>query len=143
MTTTVRLTETQWQQRVMDAAKLHGWLVVHIRAVETAKGRWSVPYEGDTGLPDLILLRDGVTLLRELKTDTGRVSATQLPWIEHGAKVWRPADWPDVLRELRGDDHHRFTPADDGIRCLHCGLPRGNRRHRTLKGVTDGLVQGG
>lgn len=26
-------------------------------------------------------------------------------------------------------DRHPFQPADDRISCVHCNLPRGNRRH--------------
>ena len=48
-----------------------------------------------------------LVLARELKTDLGRVSAEQSVWLEgmrHAgidAKVWRPADWDEIVKVLQ------------------------------------------
>jgi VRR-NUC domain-containing protein len=60
-----------------------------------------------SGLPDLIIVGKRV-LYRELKTQTGRLSAAQKEWIADLAAagqdvdVWRPADWHShrIAREL-------------------------------------------
>lgn len=104
MTAKTALTEAQYQTRVIDYAKLRGWLCVHYRPAANAHLRWATPLQGDIGAPDLLLARDGVVLLAELKTDTGRVSNHQHRWLtqlgEH-ARIWRPKDWDDVMEELR------------------------------------------
>lgn len=97
------VSEGEFQDAVIEAAHLNGWLVYHARAVRLASGRWGVPMQGDAGLPDLVLARGGVVLLRELKTDTGDVEPQQERWLQAAgsfAKVWRPSDWPTILAEL-------------------------------------------
>ncbi len=101
---TRELGEADFQKRVMDTAKLHGWKRVHIRAAPQRRGqRWTVPYEGDTGLPDLILARDGVVLLVELKAETTPWQPGQREWLAAAGPygyVWRPADWDTALAVL-------------------------------------------
>lgn len=96
------MSEADWQRRVMDCAKLHGWRRVHVRPARVGT-RWVTPYEGDTGLPDLILARDGVVLLVELKAEKTSWQPGQQEWLtaagEHGF-VWRPHDWPVALAIL-------------------------------------------
>lgn len=97
------LDEAAWMSRVMDYARLRGWLRVHIRPARTSR-RWRTPYEGDPGLPDLVLARDGQVLLVELKVPRGRTTAEQDAWLaaagQHG-RLWRPEHWPRVMDELR------------------------------------------
>lgn len=97
------MTEDELKQRVLDTAKLCGWRRVHIRPARTEKG-WRTPYEGDPGLPDLILARRGVVLLAELKSDTGRLRDGQPEWLDalgpHG-RLWKPTDWNTILEELK------------------------------------------
>jgi hypothetical protein len=97
------VTEDQFKGRVMDYARFRGWRVVHYRPARTTKG-WRTPLEGDPGCPDLILARDGVILLVELKSATGRLRPGQPEWLAalgpHG-RLWRPIDWPDIQEELR------------------------------------------
>lgn len=96
------LSESAWQSRVIGLARLYGWLCVHMRPARTAKG-WRTPYEGDLGLPDLILARGGRVLLVELKTDTGRTTAQQDAWLTalgECGRLWRPRDWACVVEEL-------------------------------------------
>lgn len=99
--------EAGFQRAVIDMAHARGWLVAHFRAAQvTRRGgkRWATPVSADgAGFPDLVLARRGVVMMRELKTERGRVSDMQARWIsELGVfgKVWRPSDWPEISREL-------------------------------------------
>lgn len=102
MTAPRPLREDEWTSRVIETARLHSWRVAHFRPARTAKG-WRTPVQGDIGLPDLILARDGVVLLAELKQDRGTVRPDQRLWLaalgRHG-RLWRPRDWDDVLATL-------------------------------------------
>lgn len=99
MTAAMPMTEADLQRTVIEAAQWNGWKVVHIRASEISKGRWSVPYEGDKGLPDLILAKGGRVLLAELKSASGKPTKDQVAWLDeagdHG-RLW----YPDMLREI-------------------------------------------
>jgi len=98
------MSEYDFQRRVMDCAKLHGWKRLHIRASPQRFGQsWRVPYEGDSGLPDLILARAGMVLLAELKTATGKTTPEQQAWLAAAGvngRLWRPAQWNEILAEL-------------------------------------------
>jgi len=97
------MSEKDFQKRITDYAKLTGWRVVHIRNVEVGKGRWAVPYEGHSGLPDLILARGGKTILAEIKTRHGKLSLDQLAWLEAlgpNGRCWRPEAWDQIVQEL-------------------------------------------
>ena len=91
--------EDGFRDAVRSLAEWAGWVVYYV-----PDSRWT-----DTrGWPDLVLARGGRVLFRELKTDIGRVSKEQVWWIEQltaagaDAKVWRPADWPEIERTLKG-----------------------------------------
>lgn len=100
--TPTRLSEADFQQRVIDYAQLKGWRVVHHRPARQGM-RWVTAVTGDAGAPDLVLARAGRVLLVELKSATGRFRPGQAEWIAaagaHG-RVWRPADWPMIMEEL-------------------------------------------
>ena len=101
--TRARLTEDQWKQRVIDTAKCYGWLVQHTRPARTTQG-WRTPIQGHAGFPDLVLCRKHQLLVVELKSDTGKLTREQRTWLsELGpfGRLWRPADWSEVLEELR------------------------------------------
>jgi hypothetical protein len=97
------MSEADWQRRVVDFARLAGWRVVHIRAAKVGT-RHMTPYDGDTGLPDLVLARAGRVLLAELKAEKGGMRPGQAEWLaaagEHG-RLWRPSHWDDVMEALR------------------------------------------
>jgi hypothetical protein len=98
------ISEAQFQQRVLDLARLRGWHVTHFRAVFTS-GKWRTPLSGHAGFPDLVLARGGRVIIAELKSSTGRLSAEQQAWLAalgpHG-RLWRPRDWPAIVAELTG-----------------------------------------
>lgn len=93
------LTERQWQDRVVDLARWHGWRTYH-----THDSRRSA-----AGFPDLVLVRGGRLLFVELKSSSGRVTPAQRVWLADlsacpGVEVhlWRPADWVEVQTTLGG-----------------------------------------
>lgn len=97
------LSEADFQQRVMDAARRAGWLCVHFRPAKTQRGVWVTPMTGDKGFPDLALAKDGRVILAELKSDTGKPSKEQLAWLAavggHG-RLWSPENWEAILLDL-------------------------------------------
>jgi hypothetical protein len=98
------LTESELQSKVIALAKLCQWRVVHIRPTEIAKGRWATPYQGDKGLPDLVLARDGRVILVELKTVNGRASLDQKAWLAAAGVngyLWDERDWHQIEFTLK------------------------------------------
>ncbi|MFM9430043.1 VRR-NUC domain-containing protein [Arthrobacter sp. MP_2.3] len=99
------LTESQFQQQVIELAQLHGYGLCY----HTHDSRRSEP-----GFPDLVLIsnRRERALFRELKTAKGKVSKDQLIWITSmqlvglNAGVWRPEDLTNghIISDLRGDE---------------------------------------
>lgn len=95
---------TFWVIRTMQQ---FGWLVAHVRPAQVegkdGKTLWVTPYDrnGDDGLPDIIALRKGVTLLAELKSADGRVRPEQQKWLDNGTYLWRPADRPQILEIVK------------------------------------------
>ncbi len=97
---TLRLTETELQQKITDRAELLGWLVYH-----TYDSRRSAP-----GFPDLVLARKGRVLFVEVKSEKGRLSRAQAKWLRalgigkpsipcldcHEVYVWRPSDMAEI-----------------------------------------------
>ena len=107
------ITETQFQQQVIQLAKLRGWLVHHtrparikVRGVET----YRTPIAGHTGFPDLVLARRGRVVFAELKAQAGQLREDQIRWRDAmcpperqafcGWFVWRPSDWAEIERIL-------------------------------------------
>lgn len=84
------MSEADFQQAVVDLARIRGWLAFHVHDSRRGLG---------AGFPDLVLLheRTGELLFVELKTSSGRVSMAQQTWLDalqrggHDARVWRPA----------------------------------------------------
>ena len=83
----------------MEYARLHGWRVYH----EHDSRRVT-----EAGWPDLALTHEqmGRFLLRELKTERGRVRPEQRAYHQALAvagvdvAVWRPSDWSAIEAEL-------------------------------------------
>ena len=105
--------ESHFQSSVIMLAKLHGWLVMHTRAVEIRPGVWKTPLQGHAGYPDLTLAHStrGV-IFAELKSTTGRISEKQKAWHQTlkdagmEVHIWRPEDMPNIsIRLARRPDH--------------------------------------
>ncbi len=106
--------ESTFQSSVIMLARLHGWLVMHTRAVEIRPGVWKTPLQGHAGFPDLVLAHQsrGV-IFAELKSDIGRLSTGQKVWLDTldlaGVEnyVWRPKDMDYISKRLAGrkDSH--------------------------------------
>jgi hypothetical protein len=104
--------ESYFQSQVILLARLHGWLVMHTRAVEIRPGVWKTPLQGHAGYPDLTLAHKtrGV-IFAELKSDIGRLSEKQELWLstlnDAGMEthVWRPKDIQAISDRLaKGPD---------------------------------------
>lgn len=86
--------ERDFQQAVMDLLKLRGWIAYH-----TFRSDRSEP-----GFPDIVALRNGKLLALELKSAKGRLTQSQIRWLDQFAKVpgctagvVRPADdWTEL-----------------------------------------------
>lgn len=90
------LSERDWQELIVAAAKVHGWWTYH-----TLNSRGSV-----AGWPDLVLLRPPEALFVELKKQSGKLSTAQATVLELlrscglEVHVWRPADEAEVFARL-------------------------------------------
>ena len=100
------VSERAWQGTVVAAAKALGWEVYHTRFSLASERGW----------PDLALARyrpDGVTVrlvFAELKSERGKLSPAQFRWLSllgdcPGVEcyVWRPSQWDEVERVLKGE----------------------------------------
>lgn len=101
------VTEAMFQRAVIEFAKAHGWLwyAVDKTAQRAKSGRY---YSlGPPGFPDLVMLRNGVQLTWELKSEDGRVTEDQFKWLAHfkeaGAQtgIYRPRDSAELMRRLK------------------------------------------
>lgn len=104
----LQLTEQQFQDQVVDLARLLGYRVAHFRPARTEKG-WRTPVAADgAGWPDLVLAKAGRLIFAELKSQRGRLSDDQHAWLDAlraaGAEayVWRPSQFDDIETTLRG-----------------------------------------
>lgn len=96
MIAALALTEAQWQELVVDFARLHGWRHYH-----THDSRRSA-----AGFPDLVLVRGPELLFVELKSEKGRITPQQRQWLEAldavtETHVWRPSDEKEAFARLR------------------------------------------
>lgn len=89
--------EKAFQAAVIQLAEANGWRVYHTHNSKRSAAGW----------PDLALVRNGVLILSELKTDTGKVSPDQEKWLTllravPGVRVrlWRPSLWAAIVAEL-------------------------------------------
>ncbi|WP_239404671.1 hypothetical protein [Frankia sp. Cj3] len=89
------MSESDFQSRVGDYARLRGWLLWH-----EADSR-----RNTAGLPDLIMLRERL-VMAELKSASGRPTVQQrnvlalLAAAGVESYLWRPADWNQVMEVL-------------------------------------------
>jgi len=129
-----RISETQLQAAIVEAARLLGWAVAHFRPARTNKGwRTATAYDAH-GYPDLTLVRERV-LFAELKGDHGRFEPEQARWRVRlqlaGCEyyLWRPDDW----LEGRVDETLRLYQHPDVCHCSMWPVPH----HHLQKGDPD------
>ena len=97
------ITEAEFQAQVVQLAGILGWQVLHVRRSIGKGKRWTTS-TSIVGWPDLFMWhpRHGV-LARELKTDTGKLTAEQEEVLASlcaagvDAGVWRPADFTEEI----------------------------------------------
>lgn len=93
------LSEADWQELVVQFARIRGWTVYH-----PYDSRKSAP-----GWPDLVLMRPPELIFAELKTMRGRVTQAQEQILDllracgQEAYLWRPIDEPEVFARLGSD----------------------------------------
>jgi hypothetical protein len=99
---TPKLTEKDFLAQVVQLAKLAGWRVAHFRPARTLGG-WRTSCQADAaGFPDLVLVKGRSLLFIELKVGTNPLTPEQARWLEalaaagQDARIWRPADWPEI-----------------------------------------------
>ena len=91
------MTERQFQDAVIELAKLRGWRVYHVPDSRRCEAGW----------PDLTLWRPPRFVLAELKTDKGRLSPIQeqtlaeLRDCELEVYLWRPNIWTLIEKVLQ------------------------------------------
>ncbi len=96
---TLPISERDFQSQVIDLARSTGWRLAHFRPGKTAGGRWATQMSGDTGYPDLTLVRGDRLIFAELKTSNGQATPEQVEWLQAlndveyvTAQLWRPSD---------------------------------------------------
>ena len=90
------MSEEELMGGVCEHLELFGWTWCHVRpAMKKKNGEiiYGTPIMGHKGLPDLIMGRDGVVMLWELKAEHGRVAPEQERFLEAvGGRIVRPSD---------------------------------------------------
>lgn len=88
--------------KVIQLALLKGWMVAHFLPAKVGN-RWVTHMAGHIGFPDLVLCRDGVVIIAELKAEKGVLGPMQKKWLTALGplgRLWRPSDWNIIMEEL-------------------------------------------
>jgi len=93
-----RMSEEAFQQWVIELARVCGWRYYHTRYSKRSP----------SGFPDLVLVRNGLLIFAELKSEKGRVTTDQQDWLDElddvvpviAVFVWRPSDMEQIARVL-------------------------------------------
>ena len=87
------MSEKEFAQLVVDLAQFKGWKVYRT---------WN-SLHSPAGYPDLTMTRNGRIIFAELKTEKGKVSASQQAWLDKlgecegvACVLWRPSHWEAV-----------------------------------------------
>jgi hypothetical protein len=94
-----KLTEKKFQQMVVSLARLTGWKVHTVFDSRRSPAGWV----------DLFCVRRNRAIACELKVEGGRLTADQRDWLAAleaaniPTYVWRPSDWDQLERVLKGD----------------------------------------
>lgn len=100
--------EAVFQGKILDLARLTGWMVYHPpdNIPVTAKSGKRYVQNVKAGFPDLVLVRAPDLLFWELKAESGVLSSDQKRWIDalhksgQEVRVLRPSDWPYIQARL-------------------------------------------
>lgn len=106
------ISEAEFQEQVIQFAKLHGWRVAHFRKVRVQRANgsvyWETPVAADgKGFLDLELVKDRL-VKAELKVGHNKMTIEQEGWINAywnagiEAYVWFPKDWTQIEHILGG-----------------------------------------
>ena len=92
------ITEKQFSQQVVDAAKMFGWLVYRT---------WRSTHS-PAGFPDLCMVKGERLIFAELKGAKGKVSPKQQEWLDALKAVaetylWRPDELDAIIEVLGGE----------------------------------------
>lgn len=101
----------EWEDTIIQTARLLGWTVMHVRPVFDGKRkRWVTGISADgQGYPDCTLVRERV-IFAELKSGSAKLTADQKEWLERlraaGQEVyeWRDTDYDSIVATLRRRD---------------------------------------
>ena len=105
MVSAAPMTEREFQDAVVDMAKLLGWHVHHTRPARTEKG-WRTPIQGHAGFPDLVLMRPPDLMFVELKVRPNKLTKAQREWVgglnrsSAHCYVLDERDWPENIEAL-------------------------------------------
>ena len=109
---TIHIKEEDFFRQILDLAYIFGWRVAHFRPARTKYG-WRTAVAGDgQGFPDCVMVRRGIVLFAELKSEKGKLSEKQDEWMNDlkgvadnssgvMAFIWRPSDWEVIVEILR------------------------------------------
>lgn len=102
--------EREFTSQVITLARLCGWRCVHFRPARTEKG-WRTAGQGNiVGWPDIFAVKDGKIIVMELKIGKAKPTHEQAAWLADFAGagvqafVFTPADWPEIVKLLKGED---------------------------------------
>lgn len=100
------ISEASFQSQVVELARLYGWRLMHMKPTQIRSGRWVTATTGDSGFPDLVLVKGSSLVFAELKRANGRLSDGQRVWIDALVRagqevyVWYPLDLPFIKQRL-------------------------------------------
>ena len=110
------MNERDFQKAIIDAAHQLGWFVAHFRPAQIRLGKWVTPVQADgAGFPDLVMVKDGMMIIAEVKTERGVLSPEQRIWISKMSalerknrgvvliRVWKPRHWDQIIHLLKGE----------------------------------------
>lgn len=115
-----RPSELTCEATIIAAAMLAGWLVHGSRTVRVGKGdrAFATPIKGQPGFPDLVLIRDGVLLVVELKRRPNVVEPEQQRWL-------------DAFRECGVDADVVYVPEEQDALIAQLTKPRRTNHRQT------------
>ena len=126
LSVTRQINEKAFQTIVIATARECGWMVYH-----TYDSRKSEP-----GFPDLCMVKDGIVMFVELKTDKGKATTAQRNWIKQFIRhqhrcqrfiveIWRPKTWEEKKKLLTEGiaicPHESISVTRENAVCDDCG----------------------